>query len=194
MFRRLFLIVAIPLSAWAFGLVLFTMSIPRPTDTPAPAAQAVVVLTGGSERLQTGLELLRTGMADKLLISGVNPSVRLNDLLSEEKSDWSALRGKITLGHAAADTLGNAYETANWASKEGITSLTLVTAAYHMPRALLELSFVMPNATIHPHPVFPPSVKHDTWWRWPGTASLVSREYTKYLLAHLRRWLQGFAD
>jgi hypothetical protein len=29
-------------------------------------------------------------------------------------------------------------------------------------------------------------VKSD-WWRWPGTTSLIAREYTKYLLTWLRQ-------
>ena len=39
---------------------------------------------------------------------------------------------------------------------------------------------------IIPHPVFPPSVMLEGWWRYPGTAALLATEYTKYILARAR--------
>ena len=57
-----------------------------------------------------------------------------------------------------------------------------------MPRALSELRYAMPGVEIVAHPVFPEQVKAD-WWRYPGTASLLAREYTKYLLSTVRMWL-----
>jgi len=90
------------------------------------------------------------------------------------------------LGYEAMDTAGNARETAAWVSAEGYTSLRVVTAAYHMPRSLVELASAMPGVTLVAHPVFPERVRLDAWWSWPGTASLVATEYTKYLVSRLR--------
>jgi len=56
----------------------------------------------------------------------------------------------IDLGFTAADTVGNARETAEWARSLGYRSLILVTADYHMPRAMLELKAAMPEARIVP--------------------------------------------
>ena len=50
-------------------------------------------VTGGSERLQTGLDLLREGAADDLFVSGVWPLVRLAKIFC---SVW-ALRASQTL-------------------------------------------------------------------------------------------------
>ena len=52
-----------------------------PADTRAAPTDAIVVLTGGSLRLQSGIELLREGKGRKLFISGVNQQVDLDDLL-----------------------------------------------------------------------------------------------------------------
>ena len=65
-------------------------------------------------------------------------------------------------------------------------SIRLVTAAYHMRRSLLELHAAMPGVRIVPHAVFPVTVKSD-WWRWPGTARLIAREYTKFVVAWARQ-------
>ena len=59
----------------------------------------------------------------------------------------------------------------------------MVTGAYHMPRSLLEFRRAMPGAVLIAHPVFPTHVKLSQWWRWPGTASLVATEYSKYLMS-----------
>ena len=89
----------------------------------------------------------------------------------------------MVLGYSAGDTAGNARETAEWMAKEGFASLRLVTANYHMRRSLLEFRRVMPGIALIPHPVFPPNFKGEKWWRWPGTASLILSEYSKYLVA-----------
>ena len=66
---------------------------------------------------------------------------------------------------------------------EGITSLRLVTASYHMPRSRVEFRRAMPTVRLIAHPVFPSNVRIDEWWRWPGTTSLLIGEYSKYLIA-----------
>ena len=75
--------------------------------------------------------------------------------------------------------------------EQDLRSLRLVTAAYHMPRSLLEFRHAMPEIEIVPHPVFPENFKQRDWWRWPGSASLIVREYSKYLVARLRGWVDG---
>jgi len=47
-------------------------------------------------------------------------------------------------------------------------------------------AYVMPEADIRPHAVFPPQFKRARWWQWPGTASLILTEYIKYLAARAR--------
>ena len=178
------------LALWVPGFVWFAASVPdRVEDTTTPA-DAIVVLTGGSERLQTGLDLLRKGAADRLFVSGVWPGTTRKDLLQHVGvADDSDLGRKVDLGHIAANTVGNAWETAIQIQEQGWTSVRLVTANYHMRRSLLELRMAAPHVIIVPHPVFPSSVMLEGWWQYPGTAALLATEYTKYLLAHVRLFL-----
>ena len=62
-------------------------------------------------------------------------------------------------------------------------SLLVVTANYHMPRALIELKRRLPGVLLRPYPVVPDQLKLDHWWIWRGSASLLVQEYDKYLLA-----------
>ncbi len=171
--------------AWIAGLVSYAAQVPQEVSDTTTATDAIVVLTGGSGRIETGLELLSQGLAERLFISGVGPSVSADTLVDAETPERETLLEKITVGAEAEDTPGNAIETAKWVRAQNVTSIRLVTAAYHMPRGLRELRRAMPDATVIPHPVFPEQVKSD-WWRYPGTTGLLSQEYTKYLLATVR--------
>jgi len=172
--------------AWGGGLLMFADSLGTEVEDRDTVTDAIVVLTGGSDRLSSGLALLEAGKGRKLLVSGVHRSVDLADLLRRAHLPAGEPASRVVLGHAADDTVGNAVETAAWMEAEGFASLRLVTAAYHMKRARLEFRRAMPRAVIVPHPVYPEAVKTREWWRWPGTASLLATEYTKYLAARLR--------
>lgn len=175
--------------AWGGGLVWFAAILPISVEDPETVTDVIVVLTGGAERVAGGLALLEAGKAPVLFVSGVHRGVDLADLvrLNQPSTSPPACAGHcITLGHAADDTIGNASETAAWMQAGHFTSLRLVTAAYHMPRALLEFHRAMPECKIVPHPVFPVAFKRDQWWRWPGTIHLLAIEYSKYLGAWVR--------
>ncbi|MEJ0046089.1 MAG: YdcF family protein [Rhodospirillales bacterium] len=118
--------------------------------SPPPHADGIVALTGGAERVATALILLRAGRADRLLISGVNDNIVLPMLARSTGIDAEALAGRVTLGHDATDTLGNAAETAAWARSQGMQSLIVVTAGYHMRRALTEIRRDLPGVALYP--------------------------------------------
>lgn len=173
------------LTAWAGGLLWFASTLPAAVDDATTHTDAIVVLTGGSERIETGFKLLSAGLADKLFVSGVGGQVKAGSLAA--RSDVPPeLADKVAVGSSAYDTPGNATETAAWAHAEHVSSIRLVTAGYHMRRSLLEFHAAMPDVRIVPHAVFPAMVKTD-WWRWPGTASLIAREYTKFVASWARQ-------
>jgi uncharacterized SAM-binding protein YcdF (DUF218 family) len=174
-------LVVIALFAWAGGLLWFASTIPTAVEDADTRTDAIVVLTGGSERIETGLALLSRGLADRLFVSGAGEQVKAGDILPRAATLPVELRDNITVGTVASDTPGNAVETAVWAKASNVHSIRLVTAAYHMRRSLLEFHTAMPDVAIVPHAVFPANVKTD-WWRWPGTASLIAREYSKYVV------------
>jgi uncharacterized SAM-binding protein YcdF (DUF218 family) len=109
----------------------------------------------------------------------------VRQLLAILKQRPEDIENRISIGNAV-DTIENALETKNWMRMREYTSLRLVTAAYHMPRSLLEFQDAMPDIEIEPHPVFPMHVKQDKWWAWPGTMALTVTEYNKYIVASLR--------
>ncbi len=173
------------LVVWTGGLISFAEGIPEHGSESTTDTDAIVVLTGGSGRLRTGLDLLLAGRAKRLFVSGVYRGVDVTQLLALLKQSPDQVENRISIGNAV-DTIENALETKAWMHQQGFTSLRLVTAAYHMPRSLLEFQDAMPDIRIEPHPVFPEHVKQEFWWAWPGTMALTATEYNKYLVAWLR--------
>lgn len=182
---------AVPLlagAAWLGGLAWFAATVPDDVVDANTPTDAIVVLTGGSERLNVGLSLLRRGLARELFVSGVPRGVDVAELLRSAGETPLTVGCCVVLGHSADSTSSNATETAEWMQSMGFHSMRLVTASYHMRRSLLEFRRVMPDLVIIPHPVFRENVKQSRWWLWPGTAHLIATEYLKFLAACLRDW------
>ena len=175
------------------GLIWFAIE-PSAEDRTEPT-DAIVVLTGGSQRVNSGIAL-REGKGRKLFVSGVNHHVDLEGLLRSSGEDlesagaWASCC--VVLGYRAVDTLGNAGETAEWMRQQGFHSLRLVTAWYHMRRSLLEFERAMPESEIVPHPVFPDQAAHEYWWARRETAALLVTEYGKYLASLARPFIEGW--
>ena len=189
--RRLFHLILLLAVGWCFGLLVFAAAIPNPAqvrDGDKPT-DAIIVLTGGSDRLAEGFRLLDRGLAKKLLISGVAQGVTLQQLVDGLGADKASaptaeeLTCCVTLGYVAASTVGNARESADWIAQNGFKSVRLVTANYHMIRSLLEFRRTAPEVEVIPHPVFPAEVKDPMWFLHPKTLGLIVNEYHKYLVA-----------
>ena len=174
------------LIAWGIGFTWFAGLAAAPLDDVDTPTDAIVVLTGGSMRLTTGLSLLAADRAEKLFVSGVYHGVDVQELLSVSRQAPTAVECCIVLGYAAGDTRGNAAEIALWFSTGNYRSLRLVTANYHMRRSLAELRHTMPKVRVIPHPVFPSGVTAGGWWRNGTAITVLIKEYNKYLAALVR--------
>ncbi|MDG2269094.1 MAG: YdcF family protein [Alphaproteobacteria bacterium] len=180
--------------------MLFVDRIPRVTtdgDNGPPSSiqtDAIVVLTGGRGRVERGTELLARSAARSMLISGVGANVSARDLIPPQKLKPATLDCCVTLGRAARNTRENAVETAGWVAANGVTSLRLVTADFHMPRSLLEFHARLPDVKVLPDSVKSENVRLTRWWLWPGTAFLLVGEYNKYLAASARGFVTRMLD
>ena len=174
--------------ALVVGFVAFATQIAGAAPPVNPKAEGIVVLTGGSARIDSAMHLLAEHRASRLLISGVNPSVGTEALADtlDAGPDAAMLACCVDLGHAARDTIGNATETRDWVHDHRYASLIVVTSAYHMPRSLAELADAMPGVELIPYPIANPELHLADWWHDPDAFSLLVREYGKYLLTVTR--------
>jgi uncharacterized SAM-binding protein YcdF (DUF218 family) len=166
-------ILAFALLAWILGFIWFALFLPQPA--PKDKSDAVVVLTGGANRIDRGLAILESGGAKRMLISGVDLDVKPQELAAEYDRPQKLFDCCIDLGFRAVDTRSNALETARWAAKHKVKTMRLVTHDWHMRRARLELDQVLPGTV---------SVTNDAVSTQPSFAVLF-KEYNKYWLRAL---------
>ena len=140
MIARLF---AALLLGWALGFVWFVVAQPRPADDRV--TDAVVVVTGGSGRIQRGLALLERKRAKRMLVSGADRRVKPHELAAAYDAPPALVACCVDLGYEAADTRSNADETAAWLKARHYHSVRLVTSDWHMRRARFELRRVLPD-------------------------------------------------
>ena len=164
----------------------FALTLPQPESLLPGRTDGLVVPTGGQARIQEGLRLLHSGAASRMLITGVGQDVSKQVLATELKLTADHLQTFaccVDIDKVALDTKGNAKAALIWAEARQFSTLRLVTANYHLPRAHLEFSRLLPHQKVTGWPVTPPDLQARDWyWHWP-TVRLLTREYAKYLFA-----------
>ncbi len=141
MIRR---VISLAILVWAIGFLWFVVALPKPAEG-LTKTDAVIVLTGGPGRIARGLVVLDEKLADKLLVSGVDPEVRPGEFAAEFGVSPRQMACCVTLGFTAVDTRSNAAETAKWVAQNEVRSLRLVTTDWHMRRAAGELDRMLPD-------------------------------------------------
>lgn len=163
-------LVAFILLLYGLGFAWFSIWLPQPLDLRS--TDAIVVLTGGAGRIDRGLSLLQDGAAKRMLISGVDRSVRPHELAVRYKVPDKLFDCCITLGREAIDTRSNGIETAHWLEKRGYDTVRLITSDWHMRRAAFELRGALPDDFVLVYDAVPtrPSL------------TMLFKEYNKYML------------
>jgi uncharacterized SAM-binding protein YcdF (DUF218 family) len=147
-------------------------------------ADGVVVFTGEPRRILTGVQVLSGGHARRMLITGTELSAGTDtaEVMAKVRRDYSYWASCcIDLDPGAQNTSENARDATRWARDHKFSSVILVTADYHMPRALFELRSALPEVRIIPHPL-----RTGDWLSpSPGRVRLLIDEYAKFLVALL---------
>ena len=153
---------------WLCGYFIFLsyVLLSKP-QTNNNKADAIIVLTGGNQRIESGLELFARGDSDHLMITGVHPNATKFDIVKRWSRRSPALPDCcVTLGYKATTTVENALETRDFLKAHGYDSIKLVTADYHMPRAHIEFSHALPDVQIITHPIVQPDTTPKQKWFW----------------------------
>ena len=172
------------LASFVSGLQHFVLTLPQAPQGKLQFTDGIVVMTGGQQRLDDGLRLLTAQNGGQMLISGVGDGVNRAVLVQELGLDdhkAELLFCCVELDFEAGNTRGNASVTRSWALSHDMGSLRLVTANYHMPRALLVFARETPEFDLYQWPVTPADLDLSGWWRDRAMMRLLTREYAKYL-------------
>ena len=173
----------IALASMIAGLQHFVLTLPKSPAGGLQFTDGIVVVTGGQQRLDDGLRLLTEGKADRMLISGVGEGVNRAVLVQELKLDDDQANALFCCVELISPPTmrGNAIAARRWAMQHEMRSLRLVTASYHMPRALVVFAREMPEYDLYQWAVTPEDLRLDDWWRDRAMLRLLAREYAKYL-------------
>lgn len=185
--RVLMVALIVAIGFFVIGFFRFTDSIANlkpPADTSS--VEGIVVLTGGYQRIDQGLDLLNSGIGSRLLISGVNPATSGAELKRVTGASEWLFSCCVDMGYQALDTVGNANETASWIAEKGYRTVLVVTNNYHMPRSLLELGEASPGIRFLAYPVSHADLRSRDWLSDPMAVKTLLTEYVKYSLARLR--------
>ena len=165
--------VSLVLLAWILGFAGFVVWLPGPAGDSS--TDAIIVLTGGENRLERGIALLQEEKAERMLISGVNRTVRPVELAERTDTPEELFECCIDLGQESVDTRSNGEEAARWVRENDVESVRLVTTDWHMPRARYELAQQMDSGVT----ILPDAVTSE-----PSFTQLFL-EYNKYLLRRI---------
>lgn len=164
---------------YALGFLAFAFTLGRPAPADAAPADAAVVLTGGSGRIEHGMAVLRAGKAKRMLVSGVDPSVTKADLARRlGRGSERLLDCCVDLDSVPVDTHSNAEETGRWLAKSGYRSFRLITSDWHMRRAVYEFERGLSKRY---------AIQIDAVRTSPSFVTLFE-EYNKYVLLRLAVW------
>ena len=164
---------------YALGFVLFSVTLGKPAKASAEKTDAAVVITGGSGRIEHGVEVVKLHQAKRLLVAGADPSVTKADLIRRLGGNKKLVNCCVDLGSDSVDTRSNAEEAKRWLAKHRYSSLRLITSDWHMRRARYEFRRVLgPD-----YKLVADAVRTE-----PGFLTLFA-EYNKYVLRRLAVWL-----
>ena len=184
--RVLLALILIAAFAGVVGFLQFAETVAEMEAPRDPKADAIVVLTGGYQRIDRAIGLLKKGAGGRLLISGVNPTTSGNQIRKLTQSSSALFECCVDMGYEAVDTIGNANETARWISDHQFRRVLVVTNNYHMPRSLLELKVSDPQTDFIAYPVVNSDLKNGNWLHQPDVMKAMLSEYLKYCLARVR--------
>lgn len=122
---------------------------------PEEKTDAVMVFSGSPDRLAEGYKLYMQGLTKKLMITGndyfINAkSPQVKKLVHKIKNQ----KNKIFIDLTAENTIENAEMGADWAVRNNVKSILLVTTQAHMARSFFELRRLLPDdVEIYTHEV-----------------------------------------
>ncbi len=138
---------------------------------------AIVVLTGGSNRIPQGIELLKAGVGQKLFITSVHENYKKSSVTTNGK-----YHEDIILDTNAIDTYGNAVNAQKWMVENNYRSALVVTSNYHLPRAMIHFYRVMPAVEFDGYPVDSILNNTEKWWLSYQNWRLLIRSYIKFVV------------
>lgn len=200
MWRRLTVAFLLLLLCWVAAWLAARMLI---VSAPLDRADVIVVLSGSSafvERTQLAAQLYAAGVAKKIVLT--NDNRQSGWLSSEQRNPFFYERARWELERHGVPSssievirtpVNSTHEEAlimrNYAESNRLTSILVVTSAYHSRRALRTFRRVLKDRVGIGLVAVPPgwqTPRPVTWWLYPRGWQMVAGEYLKLVAYELR--------
>jgi uncharacterized SAM-binding protein YcdF (DUF218 family) len=183
-------------SAWVFGLIVFFNQIPEVKSDDFHNSQAFVILTGGKQRLDIGIEMFVKSNAKYLLISGLD-SKTVKSKVKYKINRFNRKQGskkQIIFGEIAHSTIQNAIETEIFMTLNNIVEASIITSNYHMPRVKYVFSTLLKDKQLHYLPIIHENFIKNGDYTTTSSFKLVVNEYNKFIMTVLLFAYEEFYD
>ena len=160
-------------------------------------ADAIVVFSGDNgPRTEKGVELLKEGLGEYLILSGgiVYDDVTMAELMKNHAIKLGVPKEKILIDDKASTTHENAEFTKEIIEENNFKSIIVVTSEYHSRRSKLAMKKVLENTLVDGKKV-EVMVAHSTeekfttkWWTSGNSILILISEYLK-LMGY---WTKGY--
>ncbi len=160
-------------------------------------ADAIVVFSGDNgPRTEKGVELLKEGLGEYLILSGgiVYDDVTMAELMKNHAIKLGVPKEKILIDDKASTTHENAEFTKKIIEENNFKSIIVVTSEYHSRRSKLAMEKALKNTLVDGESV-EVMVANSTeekfttkWWTSGNSVLIVISEYLK-LMGY---WLKGY--
>ncbi len=157
----------------------------QPSDAaPCQTADAIVAVSGGdtAARTREAIKLYQNGWAPKLIFSGAaqDKSGPSNAAVMKREAHAAGVPDSDIITEEYSETTKqNAEKTQSIFETNHITSVILVTSAYHQRRAGLEFASRSSGVTVRNHPVATDNQWSSWWWVTPTGWYLALSEVIK---------------
>lgn len=132
--------------------------------TQDTTADCAVVLTGGSNRVREGFDLLYRGQVKKLIISGVYPNAELREIMPQMPFYGDINEKDVVLDRRSGTTFGNAQQTLPIIEALRCRDVALITSTLHMSRAYRTFKAAYPlDFPIYKHAVISSRSEVNAW-------------------------------
>jgi uncharacterized SAM-binding protein YcdF (DUF218 family) len=150
------------------------------------ARDAIIVLSGSSERDIYAAELYNLGFSRKIIVSGISPSA---GIMAERAVKEGVKREDIIMEQKALSTYQNAIFTREIMLDNGFQSAIVVSSPFHMRRSKMVYERVYKNTGIRlTYCAVPPGLSTDTQRPPAIFRRSVIVEYVKLIYYWFRYW------
>lgn len=159
-------------------------------DGSCRSADVIIAVSGGDTAARTdeAIRLYQSGWAPRIIFSGAakDTSGPSNAAVMRDMALAAGVpEGAITIDEFGQNTKQNAEKSATLLEGESVSSIILVTSAYHQRRASLEFSERFSDVDIRNRPVAKDRQWSQLWWLTPVGWYLVLSEITGIMLFYV---------